>query len=285
MADTAQFAGSESLERMLAGIRWRVLDGHRPTLAAGERLRLRAGVATLGYVVSGRVAASPAAGVVDMPAGAAIVSMGREHHTLRADTAAELVVSELELVSGAPPETDVIPDLLAVSAFADAEPTIAAVAGDMARDGCAVPRPANGTICALMATTVVLAAIRAWAEAGCAPTGWPARSADPFLARVLDAIHADPGRPWSVERLAAIGAMSRTVFADRFRAVTGRTPAAYLTAVRVDAAKTLLADGASVSDAARRLGYASDEGFSRAFRRSTGLAPSAWRARPVLEPA
>ncbi len=39
----------------------------------------------------------------------------------------------------------------------------------------------------------------------------------------------------------------------------------------------MLRAGAPVSDIAYRLGYESDEGFSRAFRRHAGVPPSRWR--------
>jgi AraC-like DNA-binding protein len=44
------------------------------------------------------------------------------------------------------------------------------------------------------------------------------------------------------------------------------------------AAQELLSRGLGVSTVSRELGYASDEGFSRAFRRSVGTTPSAWRS-------
>ena len=71
--------------------------------------------------------------------------------------------------------------------------------------------------------------------------------------------------------------MSRSVFAERFRSALGRSPAHYVTEVRMGAAKGMLDAGRSVSETSRTLGYASDEGFSRAFRRATGVTPSAWR--------
>src|SRR5690606_9567881 len=85
-------------------------------------------------------------------------------------------------------------------------------------------RSGNPIICRMMATTVLLSIIRAWAENGCAPAGWPSRSHDPFLDRVIDAIHEQPGREWTVETLAGVGAMSRSVFAERFHAALGRSP-------------------------------------------------------------
>jgi AraC-like DNA-binding protein len=129
----------------------------------------------------------------------------------------------------------------------------------------------------MMVTTVLLSVIRAWAANGCAPQGWPSLSRDPYLDRVVEAIHEQPGGDWTVERLAGVGAMSRSTFAERFRATIGRSPADYVTEVRVEAAKRMLDAGRAVSEISRELGYASDEGFSRAFRRRTGMTPSSWR--------
>ncbi|KJC64698.1 hypothetical protein TZ00_07455 [Agreia bicolorata] len=132
-------------------------------------------------------------------------------------------------------------------------------------------------ICRMMAATLLLTLIRAWAANECAPEGWPSLSTDPFLDRVVDAIHDEPGREWTVESLANVAVMSRSAFAARFRAVVGQSPANYVTDVRMVAAKRMLDAGRSVSETSRELGYASDEGFSRAFRRNSGVTPSAWR--------
>lgn len=279
VAESALDVQPEPLERVLAAVEWSVRSRRRPQFKLGERVFIGTGAATLGYVVSGHVSGMAGEEFLDLPAGGALVSMGREPYALRAEADTEIVLAELRPSSREPSAIALMPDVLGVSAFARIEPTISEIARDIGHPPEGIHRAADSTICALMVTTVVLGAIRAWAEAGCAPADWPARSADPFLARVIDAIHEDPGHDWSVEKLAAIGAMSRSVFAHRFRAATGQTPAAYLNAVRIEAAKPLLAAGGSVSDAARRLGYASDEGFSRAFRRRTGVRPSAWRQR------
>src|SRR5699024_3102080 len=137
----------------------------------------------------------------------------REPYALRAEADTEIVLAELRPSSREPSAIALMPDVLGVSAFARIEPTISEIARDIGHPPEGIHRAADSTICALMVTTVVLGAIRAWAEAGCAPADWPARSADPFLARVIDAIYDDPGHDWSVEKLAAIGAMSRSVFA------------------------------------------------------------------------
>lgn len=51
----------------------------------------------------------------------------------------------------------------------------------------------------------------------------------------------------------------------------------YLARRRLELAASLLNDGATVAAVARRVGYGSEAAFSRAFKRSTGITPSAWR--------
>lgn len=186
-----------------------------------------------------------------------------------------------------PTALHMVPGFVVVNDFAALEPAAAALAAQLGLDAFATgdARSGDPVICRMMATTVLLSVIRAWAENGCVPEAWAARSHDPFLDRVIAAIHQTPGREWTVESLAGVGAMSRSVFAERFRTVVGRSPASYVTGVRMDAAKLRLAAGTPVSDAARELGYSSDEGFSRAFRRATGMTPSTWRAERAGVPA
>ena len=49
----------------------------------------------------------------------------------------------------------------------------------------------------------------------------------PRLAKALSALHARPGEPWPLERLAAQAGMSRSAFAAAFKHAVGTTPAAY----------------------------------------------------------
>ena len=192
-----------------------------------------------------------------------------------------VLLSTLDLADAAAHVVDRLPALATVRGFAALEPAAAALAEHMGVDrdaGAAPARAGDGVICRTMARTVLLSVIRSWSANGCAPDGWPSLSADPYLDRVIEAIHADPGRDWTVEGLAALGAMSRSVFAERFRAALGRSPLGYVSEVRMRAAQDLLRRGLGVSAVSRELGYASDEGFSRAFRRHVGMTPSAWRA-------
>ena len=65
---------------------------------------------------------------------------------------------------------------------------------------------------------------------------------------------------------------------ERFRQVLGRSPIRYLTEWRMHVAADLLAStDLGVAQVARRVGYESEEAFSRAFKRNVGRSPSSWR--------
>lgn len=291
---------ADALSNVLGAVDLRVGIGRRTSVVAGALLPIPADSITLVYIAEGAVQGHPPLGDgcrldvdpdsqrlrVDtkarhdlLVAGDAFLTLGRSPFVLEARDDTSLMIADIELADAASPLPALLPPFLTVTGFDAVEPAAAALALNMGVLGDTVmpARQGDPIICRMMATTVLLSVIRAWAANGCAPTGWPSLSNDPFLDRVVDAIREEPGRDWTVERLAGIGAMSRSTFAERFRSTVGRSPADYVTEVRVDAAKRMLEAGRSVSDISRELGYASDEGFSRAFRRRTGQTPSSWR--------
>lgn len=121
--------------------------------------------------------------------------------------------------------------------------------------------------------------VRAWVETAAAgSTGWIGALADDSLARALAAIHREPARAWTVEKLAQLGGCSRATLARRFRDQLAEAPLAYVTKVRLElAASRLLTDAASLAEVAQAVGYASEFAFSRAFRRFYGEAPGQYR--------
>ncbi len=265
---------ADALSQVLGSVDLRVGIGRRVSLPAGGLLPIPTDTITLVYIVEGAVR-----GHLPLVTGDAFLTLGGSPSVLEAQHETSLMIADIQLADATSPLPALLPPFLTVTGFDAIEPAAAALALNMgAIDQSQKPaRQGDPVICRLMATTVLLSVIRAWAANGCAPTGWPSLSNDPFLDRVVDAIREEPGRDWTLERLAGIGAMSRSTFAERFRSAVGRSPADYVTEVRVEAAKRMLDAGRSVSDISRELGYASDEGFSRAFRRRTGMTPSSWR--------
>jgi AraC-like DNA-binding protein len=111
-------------------------------------------------------------------------------------------------------------------------------------------------------------------------TGWLHALADPVLAPVLAAIHESPGDKWDLVSLARQASVSVSLLDQRFREVLGVAPIRYLAGWRMHVAKDLLrSSDLGVAAVAHRVGYDSEEAFSRAFRRETGQAPSSWRVR------
>ncbi|ALG13644.1 helix-turn-helix transcriptional regulator [Kibdelosporangium phytohabitans] len=107
------------------------------------------------------------------------------------------------------------------------------------------------------------------------PAGWH----DETLGPVLRAMHAAPGKPWTLTALAHEAGVSRSTLADRFAKVVGKPPLAYLKDWRMTLAADLLAESTStVAAVARRVGYADAFGFSAAFKRFYGVSPTECRA-------
>jgi len=108
--------------------------------------------------------------------------------------------------------------------------------------------------------------------------GWLAGVRDPHVGRALSLLHAEPGRPWSVDVLAREAALSRSALAERFTNLVGESPIQYLTRWRLAlAARSLRAGSDAIARIAERSGYESEAAFNRAFKREFGVPPAAWR--------
>lgn len=99
---------------------------------------------------------------------------------------------------------------------------------------------------------------------------------DRKLARAINAMHADPAHPWSLQELATTAGMSRARFAARFRDIVGLTPGTYLAEWRLGVAQSLLRQGKPVQLVSDLVGYASASALSRAFRAQVGVSPTEW---------
>ncbi|MGE0564038.1 MAG: AraC family transcriptional regulator [Pseudolabrys sp.] len=101
---------------------------------------------------------------------------------------------------------------------------------------------------------------------------------DRHVGRALELIHNEPGKPWTVQTLAAQVGMSRSRFADRFSELMGDGPMSYLADWRLQRALVLLGrPRANVQQVAHDIGYQSAAAFTRAFSQKFGLPPSGFR--------
>ena len=120
--------------------------------------------------------------------------------------------------------------------------------------------------------------VRAWADANPARAGWIGALQDPVLAQALAAMHGAPAHHWDVASLARRCGSSRATLARKFTAHVGQPPLAYLTQLRLDlAARRLATSRDGLAAVAASVGYSSEFAFSRAFRRTFGKPPAAFR--------
>ncbi len=142
-------------------------------------------------------------------------------------------------------------------------------------------RLASSSVMSRLSEVLFVEAVRAYASTVCDKAqGWLRGLTDPKIGRVLARIHADIAAPWTAETLATEAALSRSAFVERFSEIVGTSPIRYVTAWRLETARRLLVETRkSVAEIAHAVGYESEEGFRRAFRREFEMTPAEWRDR------
>lgn len=134
--------------------------------------------------------------------------------------------------------------------------------------------PGSSLMISRLIDLLVIRTLRTWAANQASPSSWVGALGDERIGRALNAIHAAPYDAWTVEGLASLAAMSRSIFAERFMAKVGEPPLQYVKRLKLTLAADMLSGGMRVTQAAVRIGYASDAAFSRAFKSQFGYAPS-----------
>lgn len=107
----------------------------------------------------------------------------------------------------------------------------------------------------------------------------PSAGLDPRrLSRVLGYVEDNLEGDLTIDRLASVACLSRFHFVRSFKAAVGRSPHRYVSAKRLDRAKTLLASAdRSLVDIALTLQFSCQANFTRAFRHATGQTPGQYR--------
>jgi len=136
----------------------------------------------------------------------------------------------------------------------------------------------SGLILNHLAPIILIQAIRAHIASAAGLHSWLTSITDPKLSKALEAIHANYGRPWSVEELAALSSMSRASFAATFKKKVGVSPGEYLASWRMQVACGLLRAGdRSIAAIANDVGYESESAFSAAFNKFVESRPGSFR--------
>ena len=103
---------------------------------------------------------------------------------------------------------------------------------------------------------------------------------DPAVAQTLDYILNNPTEDLTVTHLAARSNMSERTFARKFKDETGVTPAHYVEAARLQAARVELEQSDTpVEQIAVQAGFLSAERMRRAFQRHLGVSATDYRER------
>ncbi|MFT3667399.1 MAG: AraC family transcriptional regulator [Pseudoxanthomonas sp.] len=124
---------------------------------------------------------------------------------------------------------------------------------------------------------VMIQVLRQLMETGEVKGGMLAGLSHPRLRNAIVAMHEAPAKEWTLDELARVAGMSRSVFATQFREALGTTPGQYLQAWRVGLAQQALRRGRPLKVVASEVGYGSEAALSRAFKAHSGLSPREWK--------
>jgi len=100
----------------------------------------------------------------------------------------------------------------------------------------------------------------------------------PAVARVRGFLLANLDRPVGSTTLEAVSGLDRWSLARQFRAACGTSPYRFFTMRRLDRARTLIRQGATLAESSLAAGFADQSHMTRQFKRAYGLPPGRWAA-------
>jgi AraC-like DNA-binding protein len=116
------------------------------------------------------------------------------------------------------------------------------------------------------------------ARHGKRPVAVRAMADDRVVARVRDRLHAEFASDIRLDDLAAAAGRSRFQITRAFQAATGLPPHRYLTSIRLERARGLLASGEPVAEVAAAVGFADQSHLTRRFKAAYGVTPGRFQA-------
>jgi AraC-like DNA-binding protein len=142
----------------------------------------------------------------------------------------------------------------------------------------ASPRFGSDSVIERLCDSLFILVVRHCIEKSLVRQGVFAAMQDSRLASVLHMIHSEPWHPWTIAEFCARVGLSKTVLTDKFKKLVGASPVEYLTDWRMQiAAQWLRESGMTIDRVAERCSYDSVPAFSKAFKRTFGVSPGAFR--------
>lgn len=188
---------------------------------------------------------------------------------------ARLVCAQLQFEGGADnPLTGALPDVVCVALqdIPGAEAILSLLFAEAFHHYCG-----RQALLDRLFEAIFIQLLRYLMEAGQIRGGMLAGMSHPRLRKALVAMHEQPANAWTLEQLAQLAGMSRSVFASSFRQTLGCTPGAYLQSWRISLAQQLLRQGRQLKLIADQVGYGSEAALSRAFKLHCGQTPRSWK--------
>lgn len=130
---------------------------------------------------------------------------------------------------------------------------------------------------------LLIHSLRSMVQQNVMQSGLLAGMAHPRLRAVLTGLHSNAAQDWTIESMAVLAGMSRSVFANEFRDVVGCTPMAYLQRWRIGMTQQALVRGRPLKIIMHEVGYGSEAALSRAFKAHVGMTPRQWMAEQNVD--
>ena len=189
---------------------------------------------------------------------------------------ADMVCAHLAFEGGAGnPIASALPNLvcLPLDEIAGAEPVLALLFEEAFEQRCG-----RVALIERLFEVVMIQVLRQLMESGQVHVGLLSGMSHARLRNALVAMHEAPAQEWTLDELANVAGMSRSVFAATFRETVGVTPGQYLQGWRVRLAQKALRRGRPLKMIAAEVGYGSEAALSRAFKAQSGQSPREWKA-------
>ena len=204
---------------------------------------------------------------------AASRQIGKCHYRVGLEDAPTEFLAQLGHCSFGSPDAELLVSLLPQIVVARREPRLAMLIQLIGEETLS-QRPARDLVLERLLEVMLIEALRSGSDAASAP-GLARGLNDERLATAIRVVHARPGYPWTVEKLATEAALSRSAFFARFHRTVGLAPMEYLLAWRMALAKKLLrGKELAIEQVAESVGYSSASTFTVAFARHVGMPPA-----------